>query len=292
MSKPITVEDFSLVSRGPSSVEGALIQRASYSGQSIEQKTLRQCRLENLAFKSAELSDCAFTHSRFTDCYFKDASITRVQFIDCYFDHCDFDGATFSNCTFEYSEFRDCRIEYDQIQSCLPNNWQNVLVRLARSLRVNAHSMGDHEQYRRFLSLELMASETHFKYVFTRFDGYYQKYGVVDRFRAFRKWASMVLDRVLWGHGERWTRVLLIAAAVVPAFAFVFQHIAPVTNMPPGATFWNFLAFSACNFLTLTYGTAEPGSGVARALQISEAALGLLLFGLLITSLYVRISKR
>jgi hypothetical protein len=152
--------------------------------------------------------------------------------------------------------------------------------------------MGDYEEYRRFLSLELMASETHYKYVFTRFDGYYQKYRIVDRIQAFRKWTSMVVDRLLWGHGEKWTRVLLIAAAVVIIFAFAFQYVLPVKGMPQESGFWNFLAFSACNFFTISYGTAEPGSGTARALQVTETALGLLLFGLLITSLYVRISKR
>lgn len=292
MSKNVGVDESPLVSRGSSLIDGALIERASYTGSSIDRKTLRQCRLENLNLKRAELTDCSFIHSRFTDCYFKDALVTRVRFVDCYFDHCDFDGAVFSNCSFEYSEFRDCRIEYGQIQSCLPHNWQNVLVRLARSLRVNAHSMGDNEQYRKFLSLELMASETHYKYVFTRFDGYYEKYSIVDRFRAFRKWTSMVIDRLLWGHGERWTRVLLIAAGVIVVFALAFQYFVRIADMPQGSGFWNFLAFSACNFLTISYGRAEPGSGTARILQISETALGLLLFGLLITSLYVRISKR
>jgi len=253
---------------------------------------LRQCLLEGLSLKGAELTDCAFFHTHFTDCYFKDASLTRVRFIDCFFEHCDFDGAVFSNCGLEYSEFRNCRIAYDQIESCLPQSWQNVLFRLARSLRVNAHSMGDYDEYRKFLSLELMASETHYKYMFTKYDGYYKKYRPVDRLRGLQKWTTMKVDRLLWGHGEKWTRVLLVAIAVVFVFALMFRYAAGIRNMPQGANFWNYLALSASNFMTLAYENAAPADGFARFLQISEAALGLLFFGLLVTSLYVRISKR
>lgn len=284
--------ELGLLHEGESPQQGLLIERVPYENARIRGKVLRQCRLEGLTLKGTQLTDCAFFHTRFTDCYFKDASLTRVRFIDCFFEHCDFDGAVLSNCAFEYSEFRNCRIAYDQIESCLPESWQNLRFRLARSLRMNAHSMGDYDEYRKFLSLELMASETHYKYVFTKYDGYYKKYRPIDRLRALQKWTTLKVDRLLWGHGEKWTRVLLAATVVVLVFAFAFRYVVQVRNMPQGANLLNYLAFSASNFLTLTYENAAPAEGFARFLQISEAALGLLFFGLLVTSLYVRISKR
>lgn len=285
--------DFGLLQKGQVSQQGLVIERISYEKARIQEKVLRRCRLEGLSFKNAELSDCAFFHARFKDCYFKNASLRRVRFIDCFFEHCDFDGTVFSNCGLEYSEFRFCRITHDQIETCLPKNWQNVLFRLARSLRMNAQSMGDYEEYRKFLFLELAASETHFRYMFTKFDGYYKKYRPVDRLRAFQTWARMWIDRLFWGHGEKWTRVLLVAGAVVLVFAFIFRYAGvAIRNMPEGATFWSYLAFSASNFMTLAYQNAAPASRFAQFLVISEAALGLLFFGLLVTSLYVGISKR
>lgn len=284
--------ELGLKQKADSSQCGILLERISYENTQVHDKAFTLCHFDGVNLKGAQLTNVTFSHSRFTDCYFKNASLTRVRFIDCFFDHCDFDGAVLSGCGFEYSEFRNSRIVYDQIESCLPRAWQNVLFRLARSLRVNAHSVGDYGEYRKFLSLELMASETHYKQMFTKYDGYYKKYRPIDRLRAAREWATMRIDRFLWGHGEHWTRVLLVGGALVVGFAFLFRYGTEVQNMPTRASFWNYLAFSASNFMTLTYDNAVPADGFARFLQISEAALGLLFFGLLVTSLYVRISKR
>ncbi len=157
---------------------------------------------------------------------------------------------------------------------------------------MNAHSMGDYDEYRKFLSLELAASETHYKFMFIKYDGYYKKYSFIDRLKALQKWTTMKLDRFLWGHGEKWTRVLLAATAVVLVFALIFRYAVEIKNMPMDANIWNYVAFSASNFMTLAYEDAAPADGLARFLQILEAGLGLLFFGLLVTSLYVRISKR
>jgi hypothetical protein len=280
-----------LLNEGKSSYQGQIFQRLTYEKDRIREKVLRQCFVNGVSFKATQLSDCDFFHTRFTDCYFKKASLTRVRFIDCFFERCDFDGAAFSSCGFEYSEFRDCRVDYEQIQDCLPQ-WQNVLFRLARSLRVNARSMGDYEEYRKFLSLELTASEMHYKFMFTKYGGYYKKYRPAERLKALWRWAAMKLDRLLWGHGEKWTRVLAVAGTVIIIFALVFRYAVGIANMPHGASIWNYVAFSASNFMTLPYDNAAPVGGLARFLQISEAGLGLIFFGLLVTSLYVRISKR
>jgi hypothetical protein len=283
----------SLIQAGKLSQRGLAIERISFDRTQIRDKELRQCKLDGISFRDAELADCAFFHTRFTDCYFKNTSFKRVRFIDCFFEHCDFDGAVFLECGLEYSEFRLSRIAYRQIEECLPTGWQNVLFRLARSLRMNAQSMGDYDEYRRFLSLELEASERHFLYMFTKYDGYYQKYRFVDRLRALKSWIVMLLDRWLWGHGESWTRVLFFAIAVVMVFAVIFRYSSAASGgMPDGSNFWTCLAFSVSNFLTMSFQNGGTKNALTQSLVLAEAALGLLSFGLLVTSLYARISKR
>jgi len=192
----------------------------------------------------------------------------------------------------EYSEFLNSRIKYSQLSGCLPK-WPNVLLRFARSLRKNAQSLGDAEEYRKFLSLELEASEQHDLNVFTKYDNYYQKYRFLERVAAFRRWLFMKAERLVWGHGERWSRVLWTAALAAVFFALLLQLThARLQNMPTSPTFWNFLALSVSKLLGVDYGVVTPASGWARFLFLGERATGFVVLGFLVTSLYLRISKR
>lgn len=281
-----------LVAKGRVSEEGIILECVSCENQRISQKTITRSRIVSVSFKEAEFQDCSFSHTVFIDCYFRGAKFTKTTFNGCFFERCNFDGARIANCDFEYSEFSLCRIAYSQLEDCFPK-WQNVLLRFARSLRKNAESTGDPEEYRKFLSLELRASEIHYRHMFTKFDGYYKKYRVIDRIRAFKRWASMEVDRVLWGYGESWTRVVLCGVIVIFLFALGFRYTgADMRNMPQDAGFWSFLALSASNFMSVGYDNVTAGNAWARFLAITEGAVGLIVFGFLVTSLYLRISKR
>jgi Pentapeptide repeats (9 copies) len=290
--KPRSFEGPVMVSNaGDSLHDGMILVRQALDQSSIKDKRVSRCVFEGITFKAIKIHSCRFVHSRFSDCYFKDATFNDVEFIDCFFERCDFDGATFTNCGLEYSEFDHTKVEYRQIQDCLPK-WDNVRFRLARSLRKNAESMGDSTEYRLFLRLELTASETHLWNTFTKFDGYYKKYRPIDRIRALRKWIGMTLDRLVWGYGENWTRLVALAAIIVAIFAFAFRYTSAQVERMPGTTLWHFFAFSASSFLTVPYQEAVASNWWAQFLVCLEAALGLVVFGFLITSLYVRTSRR
>ncbi len=282
----------SSVKPGRPSETGALFQRLSFEKQRIEDKAFVRCRFEDAYFKEAELLHCEFHHTRFVHCYFRAANFSGTNFRGCLFDFCNFEGAKFHDCDLEYSEFLNSRIKYSQLSGCFPK-WPNVLLRFARNLRKNAQSLGDAEEYRRFLSLELQASEQHDLNVFTKYDNYYHKYSFMERVAAFKRWLFTKVDRLVWGHGERWSRVLWTAALVAVFFALLFQFTnAHLQNMPTNPTFWNFLAYSVSKLLGVDYGTVTPANGWARVLILGERVAGFIVLGFLVTSFYLRISKR
>ena len=61
--------------------------------------------------------------------------------------------------------------------------------------------------------------------------------------------------------------------------------------MPVDAGFVNYLGYSASNFFARDYEGVSPANGYARFLSISESGLGLLIFGFLVTSLFLWVSK-
>lgn len=282
----------SLVKSGEAVEKALLIERATFDRKQISQKTVIQCRVEDSYFKEADFRRCNFLHTRFVRCYFRGASFSNSTFQGCFFDSCNFDGAKFHDCRLEYSEFVQTQIKYAQISGCLPH-WPNVLLRLARSLRKNAESLGDSEEYRRFLSLELSASQQHNWDVLTKFDNYYEKYKVIDRIRALRNCVVDTIERLVWGYGEKWSRVLWTGAIVSLLYALALRFSnAQVNNIPDGATIWTYLSLSIGNLLATDYHSAYPANTLAWALLLSERAIGFVIFGFLVTSLYVRISKR
>jgi len=246
---------------------------------------------EDSNFKDAEVQHCDFYHTRFVHCYFRGTSFSGTRFRGCLFDSCNFEGAKFHDCDFDYSEFIRSQVKYGQLSGCFPS-WPNVLLRLARSLRKNAESLGDTDEYREFLSLELKASEQHDWNVVTKYDNYYQKYRVIERVRALRRLCFMKIERWVWGHGESWSRVMWTAAIVALVFAVLFRFTgAEIKNMP-GSSFLNFVGLSVSNLTGLDYGNSAPANTWARLLIIGERGAGLVVFGFLVTTLYLKISRR
>lgn len=293
MAAPLTPK--ALLEPTPLAVQGETLANLTCDGKIIKEKTILRSRFLDLGFKRTKFEDCLLNHGHFERCHFRKAQFTNVNFTGCFFRDCRFDDAEFVNCHFDYAEFHNCSVTFEQLRSCLPVQ-ENVLWKLARNLRVNAQNRGLTEDYRKFLLAEITASETYnYKKAFASNDPYYRrKYPrLTDRFSAFWHWSWLKLEGVFWGHGEVPIRVIRFAGIVVFSFALLF-HLpnVEIRNMPPDASFLEYLGFSAATFATAPYGDLVPSNPGARALATIEAALGLLVFGFLAAALYRRVSKR
>jgi hypothetical protein len=76
-------------------------------------------------------------------------------------------------------------------------------------------------------------------------------------------------------------------------FALAYWSIpSDLRNLPTKRRFMEVLGFSAASFTTTAYGDILPSTPIARWLATIEGALGLTMFGFLVTALYRRISRR
>jgi hypothetical protein len=286
---------FDLVKKGPLASESLTIKDLKCDQASIKEKTLLRSALLTSGFRQAEFEDCVFNHSYFERCYFRKARFTNVSFVGCLFKDCRFDEAEFRGCKLDRAEFHNCSITYAQLAPCLPSE-ENLLRELARNLRVNAQNRGQTEDCRRFLLAEIQASERHnFKKAFAWSDPYYgKKYSrFEDRLSGFWTWFWLKLEGFLWGHGEVPGRVIFSAILFILLFAAAFKGLKiGIRNMPSGASFLEYIGFSAATLVTVAYGDLLPASFGGRLLATFESGLGLILFGFLVAALYRRISKR
>ena len=283
----------SLKSDKPFTAANIVIDRLDCNALALEDKKISLSRFSYVGFKGTHFVNCSFNHSYFDRCYFRKARFTNVSFVGCTFTDCRFGEAEFDICSFDEAEFDNCSIAYEQLSSSLPTR-QNVLWRLARSLRVNSQNRGQTEDARKFLLVELKASETHnYKKAFAWNEPFYKKkYRPEDRLSGGWRWLLSQMSNFFWGYGELPTRVVRFAAIIVLLFAFAFYRQGNLRNMPAGAGFLEYLGFSLSTFATSTYGEITPGTSAARALATIESISGLVMFGFFVASLYRRVSKR
>ena len=288
-----TLAPESLKTADPLSATNCTIERIDFSESTIQNKDVRLSRFSYCGFKGTHFRGCNFNHSYFDRCYFRKAQFNDVSLIGCTFKDCRFGEAVFENCKFDEAEFENCSITYEQLAATLPQR-QNVLWRFARNLRVNSQNRGQTEDARKFLLGEIKASETHnFKKAFAWNEPFYKmKYGIEDRLLGFWQGTSSKMSDVFWGYGEKPSRVLRASAVAIVIFALVFYYSANLKNIPGGYDFLECLGFSAATFVTATYGEVLPSTRAARILCTCESAVGLVMFGFFVTSLYRRISKR
>lgn len=287
------VTSASLKSEQPLTTANVTVERLDCNDLTLRDKNILLSRFLYVGFKGTHFEHCAFNHSYFERCYFRKAHFDDVSFVGCTFKDCRFGEAEFDNCKFDEAEFENCSVTYEQLATTLPLR-QNVLWRLTRNLRVNSQNRGQTEDARRFLLLELKASETHnFKKAFAWDEPFYKtKYFPEARFLGFWRWFLSKMSNFFGGYGELPTRVIRFSVMIVLVFAFTFYRLENLKNMPAGASFLEYLGFSLSMFATSPYGEVTPATAAARALTTIESTSGLIMFGFFVTSLYRRVSKR
>lgn len=93
-----------------------------------------------------------------------------------------------------------------------------------------------------------------------------------------------MIDSLLWGYGEKPGRILLAAAALITAYAGVYDTVAWVDEkgVPYNPRLGDCLYFSVVTFTTLGYGDITPKTDLLKALAASQAALGAFTMGLIV----------
>jgi hypothetical protein len=221
----------------------------------LSEMKYEHCIFVNVSFMDCKLSDGSFLDCTFIACYFKKTHISSTDFIGCRFIDCRFPRIRLSSCSFKYSTYQGCVLPYEEMADCLPSE-QNLREDLCRSLHAESKHLGLWSQARKYRLEELRAYEKNLLKIAKAESAWYKThYDGLQRFISFFNYLSCVLNRLLWGHGEKIFALarnfLIIVLLVFPLLYFLNGHgLIKPDGMQP--VFWDCIRFSLHNVVSLS----------------------------------------
>jgi hypothetical protein len=118
---------------------------------------------------------------------------------------------------------------------------------------------------------------------------FYREQECARRIAAGGEKLKQTLQWLLWGYGERPSRILLCGLAVILAFSLVYL----ASGDPHFGSFFECLYYSAVSFTALGYGNwaATPSTWLVKYLGVMETGFGVMLVALLVVSLARKMSR-
>lgn len=267
-------EGLSTVQTGERSLidlRGLRVEGTQFDHVVLRDVNLRWANLRDVGFKGTRFEECNLSQAEFAQCYFRHASFERCDLVNARFEACDFSGARIAGSRLDFASFRDCEIGLDNIEFRSDAS-KNAMVRVCRSLKLNAMSMGNFADAGKLTYLE----KTH------------------ERETLFASgrwlpWAGSCLQNLFWGYGEKPWRLALVMLFNV----FLFGTTLFVVNgLPEGKEYADYLYFSGITYLTVGYGDLAPATPLARFISILNGGTGIATFGMLIASITKKVMYR
>lgn len=166
-----------------------------------------------LVAKGKRFEKVDFKYTIFDTCYLRDCVFDSCDFTGCRFTGTNFYGARFCGCKFDYAIFERTMVDSEILDSGLPP-YENLKLKLARTLRMNYQQIGDTGAANKAIKVELSATETHLKKAWLSNESYYRnKYKGKMRMVLFFQWLSFKILDFIWGNGEsplRLTRSMIV----------------------------------------------------------------------------------
>ena len=187
---------------------------------------IQDCRLDTRLFvrlgaKEKKLVNVDFKYSTFESCYMRDCTFDSCDFTGCKFVGTNFSGSTFIGCKFDYSSFERTLISDEILSSGCPST-ENLIAKFARTLRLNFQQIGDSEAVNKAMSLELKATGIHLKKAWRSSESYYRKkYSGWKRAEMLTKWIRFRFLDLIWGNGERASRLAVTVLLIMLAMSFI-----------------------------------------------------------------------
>lgn len=210
------------------------------------------CTFANISFKKALVQDTAFLDCVFIGCYFRRTELSGCRFVGCRFIDCNFNHIAIKSCDFKHSLFRRCQLPFAEMLHCMPSE-PNLREDLARNLYLESSRLGLSSDARRYRMEEIRAREAHcWSAVVGRSQWYKEHFDSLARALAFLELILSLLNRWLWGYGERaWILVRNLVAVAFVVFPLTFYLLRDGLAKRPPCTFapWDFVYFSLENIL-------------------------------------------
>lgn len=188
----------------------------------------RHCTFVNLSFKEAQLEDGSFLNCVFVGCYFRRAEFTNCSFVGCRFLDCNFSHIALKSCDFRFSMFRGCQVSHSEMEFHLPGE-PNLKEELARNLSIESSRLGLTREARRYRVVAIRAHEEHLRAVISGSSQWYREhFDIVARIKACLEWGGSLVNRWLWGYGERASvlvrNLMIVTVLLFPSLFYIYKE--------------------------------------------------------------------
>jgi len=277
LASPYSGQDLAF---GSTRLDGSEIREANYS----------HCTFEDIGFKKAIFKRCTFHHCTFIGCYFRRAEIRDSLFVGCRFIDCQFSFVSITTSIFRYAIFRGCQIPFAELQHNFPSE-PNIREELARSLFLESARLGLSSEASLYRMAEINAREENLRAAILCNSRWYKDhYDGWARIRALAQLVLSLINRWLWGYGERtWTlvrNVLIFALGVFPA-VFYFLRDGLSKALGDSVSYLDLVYFSLANIVPAGVQSEIHAISLATRLWAgTEAVFGLVIMGLAASYIY------
>ena len=253
-------------------------------GQNIAEADYKHCSFTNHSFYKTKIQDGKFLNCVFIDCYFRRAELQNTRFIGCRFIDCNFSHISLKSCDFRYSVFRGCQLPFDEFVHLLPSE-HNLREQITRNLAIESSNLGLSREARSYRMAEIRAREEHLLSAVKGTSTWYREhYDWPRRVEALVQWLFSLLNRWLWGYGERaWVLVrnlLLVSVIIFPAIFYMLRdELEHTSHRVPGLV--EIIHFSFENVMPAgVISNVVAVGNVARTLAGIESLFGVIAIAL------------
>ena len=195
--------------------------------QKILHADYKHCTFVNHSFLKAKIQNGNFLNCVFIGCYFRRAKLQNTRFIGCRFIDCNFSNISLGFCDFSHSVFHGCQLPFDEFVCCLPSEY-NLKEEITRNLAIESSNLGLSREARSYRMKEIQAHEEHlFAAIIGSSKWYREHYDFPRRAKALVHWLLSLLNRWLWGYGERsWVLVrnlLFVSVVIFPSLFYMLR---------------------------------------------------------------------
>jgi hypothetical protein len=195
-------------------LRGLRIEQTQVDKAYLRNVNLRWAVFRDVGFKNARFVACNLSQVSFQDCYLRRAQLEKCDLVNSRFESCDFSQALIAESRLDFARFSNCEIGLPNIR-LRADATPNAMVRVCRSLKLNAMSMGNFGDAGELTYLEKT----------------YERRGLY-RGGAWARWLASSAQNCLWGYGEKPGRLALVMAfnAVLFAILFAFAPASPLAR--------------------------------------------------------------
>ena len=241
-------------------------------GQRLDNQTIlnadyKHCTFANHSFLNAKIENGVFLNCVFIGCYFRRAVLQNTRFMGCRFIDCNFSNISLKSCDFMYSVFHGCQLPFDEFCNCFPPE-HNLREEITRNLAIESSNLGLAREARNYRMAEIRAHEEHLLATVKGNSKWYREhYDCLSRGKALVQLLLSLLNRWLWGYGQRaWVLVrnlLLVSVVIFPILFYLLRdELEHVSDRAPG--FMEIILFSFENVI--------PVGAISNVVAVGNAA--------------------